>query len=72
MVESGFKGIGKYITRRQNRVAHYIEMQPIMYLFERSAWRPGSRVSQRWWKKEGLDLEGAKKRAAATLAELNG
>ena len=40
-----------------------------MDLCERSAWRPGARVSWRWWKQAGLDLEGAKKRAAASAAD---
>ena len=65
MVEAGFEGIGKYITRRQNTFAHYIDTRPIMDRCERSAWRPGARVSWRWWEQDGLDLEGAKKRVAA-------
>ena len=63
MAEAGFEGIGTYITRRQNMVAQYIATWPIMDLCERSAWRPGARVSWRWWDQDGLNLEGAKKRA---------
>ena len=37
MMESGFEGIGTYITRRQNTVAQYIAMQPILDLCERSS-----------------------------------
>ena len=65
MVEAGFEGIGTYVTRRQNTVAQYVATQPIMDLFERAARRPGARVSLRWWEKDGLYLEGGKKRAAA-------
>ena len=64
MVESGFEGIGTYITRRQNTVAQYIATQPIMDLCERSARRTGARVSMRWWEQDGLYVEGEKKRAA--------
>ena len=65
MVEAGFEGIGKYVTGRQNMVAQYIATQPILDLCERSARRPGAWVYRRWWKHDGLDLEGEKKRAAA-------
>ena len=52
-------------------VAHYIATQPIMELCEQATWRPGARVYQRWWEQAGIDLEGAKKRAAeaATVSE---
>ena len=65
MVEAGFEGIRKYVTGRQNTVAQYIATQPILDLCERSARRPGAWVYWRWWKHDGLYLEGAKKRAAA-------
>ena len=67
MVEAGFEGIGTYVTRRQNTAAQYIATRPILDLCERSARRPGAWVSRRWWEQDGLDLEGAKKRAAAEL-----
>ena len=65
MVKAGFGAIRTYVARRQNTVAPYIATQPILELCERSARRPGARVSQRWWEQDGLDLEGAKNRAAA-------
>ena len=65
MVEAGFEGIRTYVTRRQKTFAQYIATRPILDLYERSAWRPGVWVSRRWWEHDGLDLEGAKKRAAA-------
>ena len=65
MVEAGFEGIGEYVTRRQNTVTQYIAKRPIMDLCERSAWRPGAWVYQRWWEQEHLDLEGGKNRAAS-------
>ena len=69
MVEAGFKGIGKYITSRQNTVALYIATRPILDLCQRSARMPGVRVSRRWWEQASLDLEGAKKRVAAAVAD---
>ena len=65
MVKAGFKGIGTYIMRRQKTVAQYIATQPILDLCERSARRPGARVSQGWREQDTLYLEGVKKRAAA-------
>ena len=51
--------------RRQKTVAQFIARRPILDLCERSARRPGAKVSQRWWEQYGLDLEGVKKKAAA-------
>ena len=58
--------------RRQNTVAQYIVTRPILYLCEWSIWRPGVRVSWRWWEQAGIELEGTKKRVeeAATVLEL--
>ena len=59
MREAGFKGIRKSITMRQNTVAQYIATRPILDLCERATQRLGTRVSQRWWDQEGIDLEKA-------------
>ena len=59
MVEEGFEWIGTYVTKRQNMVAQYITMRPILDLCEQAAQRPGARVSWWWWEQDGLDLEGA-------------
>ena len=72
MAEVGFGGIGKYIMRRHNTSAQYITTQLILDLCDRYARRPGARVSWRWQKQAGLDLEGEKKRAAAAVAESDG
>ena len=39
-------------------VVQYIETQLILDLCERSARRPGARVSWRWREQYGIDLEG--------------
>ena len=46
MAEACFDEIGAYVTRRQNMVAHYIVMQPILDLCGRSVQRPGAWVSR--------------------------
>ena len=43
-------------------VAQYIATRPIMDLCERSTWRPGARLSWRWWEQDGIYLEGENKR----------
>ena len=65
MVEASFEGIVTNIMRRQNTVVQYIVTQKIQDLCERSTRRPGEWVFWHWWEQNGLDLEGAKKRAAA-------
>ena len=69
MEEAGFGEIGVNITRRKNAVAQYIATRPILDLCERSARRPGARVSWRWLEQASLDLEGEKKRAAVAAAD---
>ena len=49
MMESGLEGIRTYVTRRQNTIAQYISMRPIMDLCDRSARRPWAWVSRWWW-----------------------
>ena len=61
---AGIEGIRKSITRRQNTVSQYIASRLILDLCEKATWRPGAMVSRRWWEQAGIDLEGAKKRAA--------
>ena len=67
MEEAGFKGIGTYVTRRQNMVTQYTVTRPILDICERSAQRPRAGMSQRWWEQDGLDFEAEKKRVAEEL-----
>ena len=71
MGEAVFEGIRKSVTRRQNKVAQYIEKRPILDLCEWATRRTGARVSWPWWEQAVIDLEGEKKRAAeaATVSE---
>ena len=73
MGEAVYKGIRKSFTRRQNTVAQYIVIRPILDLCERSTQRPGARVSRRRWEQVDINLEGAKKRESktATVLELD-
>ena len=45
-------------------VAQYIAARPILDLCGWSAWEPGVCVSWQFWEQDGLDLDGAKERAA--------
>ena len=56
LVEAGFEGTGKYITKRQNTVAQYIVTRTIPDFCEWSARRLEARVYLRWWEQVGLDL----------------
>ena len=67
MAETGLQGVNTYLSLRQNTVAQYITTRPIMDLCLAAKQRPGPRVEMRWWKQEGLDLEGM--RTAALEAE---
>ena len=69
MGETGFEGIRKSVTRRQNTVAQYIATRPILDLCEKYARRQGVRVSRWWWEQAGIDLEGAKNRAAEAATD---
>ena len=64
-MEADFEGIGTYVVRRQKTFAQYIVTRPILELCERSGRKPVAWVSWRWWEQDGLDLEGANKRAVA-------
>ena len=61
MEEAGFGEIGVYIKNRQNTVAQYMAMRPILDLCERSIRKTGACVSWMWWDQEGIDLEGAER-----------
>ena len=65
MVEEGFEDIGTYVTRRKNTVAQYIVTRSILDLYDRSDWRTGVWVSQRWWYQDGFYLDRVKESSAA-------
>ena len=66
--EAGIMGVRTSINRRQNTVAQYIATRPILDLCKQATRRPGARVSRRWWEQAGIDLEGARKQAAVSVA----
>ena len=57
MGETGFEGIRKSVTRRQNTVVQYIATQPILDLYDSSTRQPGVRFSRRLWEQADIDLE---------------
>ena len=58
MAESGLHEVETYVSRRQNTVSQYIGTRAIMELCLLAEIRPGTRVSNWWWEREGLYLEG--------------
>ena len=68
--KAGIDRIRKSITWRQNMVTQYILTRRILDLCKRATRRPGARMSWRWWEQAGINLEGAKKRAAESTTRL--
>ena len=54
MVESGLQEMDKYVSYRQNTVAHFIATRPIMHLYLAAERGTGSRVTKRCWDKGGV------------------
>ena len=69
MKEKGIVGIRTSILRRQNTVAQFIATRPILDLCKQATWQPGAQVSRRWWEQTGIDLKGAREKAAASVVE---
>ena len=63
MKEAGVVRISTSILLRQNTVAQFISMQPILGLCEVAARRPGTRVPRRWWDQTGIEWKAARKKA---------
>ena len=58
MAEAGLKEVETYVARLQNTVAHSIATRSIMDLFLAAEQQTSTRVSNRWWEKKFLELEG--------------
>ena len=63
LLEYAMAGVGlleveTYVSRRQNSVAQFIAARTIRDLCLEAERRLGSRLSKRWWEKDGLELEG--------------
>ena len=64
MREAGFKDIRTSITNRQNTVAQYISMRPLLELCEGAKHIGGERVARRWWDQKGINWDTEKARVA--------
>ena len=62
MQEAGLTDVGKSIANRQNTVAQYIAMRPLLDLCKEARAREGTRVPLRWWNQTDIDWETAKAR----------
>ena len=49
MEEIGFEDMGEYFLKRQNMVAQYIVIRPVLDLCEDTVRRSGAWVARRWW-----------------------
>ena len=52
-------GSGSTLWQCQNMVAHYIAMNSLLELCEKSERAPGVQVGMWWWKQTGINLSGA-------------
>ena len=67
-----FNGVLKTTIVHQIIAAHkaYIADRPIMDLFFAAEWRPGMRISRRWWDQISIDILGMiTAHAAAEMGE---
>ena len=60
MREAGLTYIRKSIANRQNTVAQYIAMRPLLDLCEGARPKEGAKVPMRWWNQADIDWETAK------------
>ena len=58
--EAGIVRVRTLVLRRQNTVAQFIAMRPILGLCEVAERRGGTRVPQRWWEQPGIDWKLAR------------
>ena len=66
MQEAGLTDIRTSILKRQNTVAQYIAMRPLLDLCEGARAREGAKVPLRWWDQAGIDWETAKAKVVET------
>ena len=66
MQEAGLTDIQTSILKRQNTVAQYIAMRPLLDLCEGARAREGAKVPLRWWDQAGIDWETAKAKEVET------
>ena len=62
----------EHIWIRQNTVARFIATKLIMCLCEETEITPGAWMGLYWWEKAGIDLIGARERAAAAAEAYKG
>ena len=52
MAEAVIQDMETYVALRYNTIPQFIVTRPIMGLCLEEVWRPGERVSNRWWEEE--------------------
>ena len=68
MKEAGIVWIRTSILQRQNTVAQFIAMRPILDLCKKANQWSVARVARRWWEQTWIDWKGARERAEAADA----
>ena len=66
MREAGLTDIRKSIANRQNMVAQYIAMRPLLDLCKAASARDDAKVPMRWWNQAEIDRETAKSKSGET------
>ena len=61
-----------YIWRRHNTVAQNIATRSLLDLCEAKDRTQGERTGMMWWEQAGIDMSGARDKAAAEEAEEDG
>ena len=69
--EAGIVRIRTSILRRQNTVAQFIAMRPILDLCEGAVRRPGAQVPRRWWEQTGIDWKGGREKRPPGILDDN-
>ena len=66
--DAGIVRVRTSVLQRQNTVAQFVAMQPILALCEGTERQGGTRVPQRWWEQTGIDWRLARERSENTEA----
>ena len=58
IAEAGLQELETFVSFHQTTLAQFIATNTIMDQCLATDWRPGPRLSNRWCKKDGVDMEG--------------
>ena len=67
-MDAGIVRVSTSVLRRQNTVAQFVAIRPIMALCEGTERWGGTQVPQRWWEQTGIDWRLAHEKSESTEA----